>query len=473
MKKISVAFMMLLAGAFVYAQHQEVSELPVMYKGKQTQTVDTTSLLSAFKRGQVNGHFRYFFMATDNTNSLTDYYANAAGGGIRFETARFHGFRFAVSGFYTFNIGSSDLSKLDTSTGQPNRYEIALFDVNDPANKKDLDRLEEFYVKYEHKNGSLTFGRQLLNTPFINLQDGRMRPTGVEGAWLVFNKIKKTKIEGGWLYAVSPRGTTKWYDIGKSIGVYPQGVNADGTKSRYGNNINSQSLVLIGITTKPVKNLVLQAWDVFAENVFNTAMLQADLSFPIKNNNSFFVAAQFIKQHAVNDGGNGAASKTFFEKGGRSASIGTKAGWKNQSWETSINYTRITKQGRYLVPREWGREPFFTFMPRERNEGFGDLHAVMLKVNYNISKARLKTSLAGGYYDMPGVKNFRLNKYGLPSYYQINSDTRYTFEGMLKGLEAQLLLVAKLNNGAIHDNPRYQFNKVDMILYNFVLNYHF
>ncbi len=342
MKKILVASMMLLMGTFVYAQHQEVSEQPAMYKGKQTETGDTTSLLSAFKRGQVNGHFRYFFMATDNTKGLTDYYANAAGGGIRFETARFHGFRFAVSGFYTFNIGSSNFSNLDTVTRQPNRYEIALFDINDPANKKDLDRLEEFYVKYEHKNGSVTFGRQLLNTPFINLQDGRMRPTGVEGAWLVFKKSNKLKIEGGWLYAVSPRVTTKWYDIGKSIGVYPAGVNLDGSKSQYSNNINSNGIALTGITTTPGKHITLQAWNVFVENVFNTAMLQADLSLPLKNNNTVFAAGQLIKQDAVHHGGHPDATKTFFEKGGKSLSFGARAGWKNKIWETSINYTRIT-----------------------------------------------------------------------------------------------------------------------------------
>ena len=131
----------------IRAQHQEISEKPEMYKGKKDQPPDTTSLLSAFKRGQVNGHFRYFFMATGNQRGLTDYYANAAGGGIRFETARFHGFQFAVSGFYTFNIGSSDLGKPDSATGQYNRYEIGLFDQLDPYNKKDIDRLEEFYLR--------------------------------------------------------------------------------------------------------------------------------------------------------------------------------------------------------------------------------------------------------------------------------------------------------------------------------------
>jgi len=473
MKKILAASLMLLAGNIVSAQHQEVSEKPDMYKGKQVQTVDTTSLLSAFKRGHFNGHFRYFFMATDNKAGLTDYYANAAGGGIRYETARFHGFQFAVSGFYTFNIGSSDLSKADTVTGQFNRYEIALFDVNDPNNKKDIDRLEEFYLNYRRKNISITFGRQLLNTPFINLQDGRMRATAVEGVWIDFNNAKKIHAEGGLLYAVSPRGTTKWYNIGKSVGVYPSGVNVDGTKSLYNNNVNSNVVALFGINMNADKNLNLQLWNVYADNLFNTTMLQANLLFPKKGNSSFFGAAQFIRQDAINNGGNNDAAKTYFEKGEKSISFGAKVGWKNKIWEASINYNRITTHGRYLMPREWGREPFFTFLPRERNEGFGDVHAIMGKVNYNIPTVNVKTSLAAGFYKLPDVKNYRLNKYGLPSYTQANADIRYSFAGILKGLEAQLLIVWKMNTGEMYNNKRYEFNKVNMMQYNFVLNFHF
>jgi hypothetical protein len=91
-------------------------------------------------------------MATDNDNNLTDYYANAGGGGIRFETAKFHGFQFGVSGFYIFNLASSDLSKADATTGQMNRYEIGLFDHTDPTNGRDIDRLEEFFQNIIIKN---------------------------------------------------------------------------------------------------------------------------------------------------------------------------------------------------------------------------------------------------------------------------------------------------------------------------------
>ena len=100
---------------------------------------DTTTLLSAFRRGHVHGHFRYFFMATENAPGLTDYYAHAAGGVINYETAPFKGFQFGASGFFAYNLGSSDLSKPDPETGQFNRYEIGLFDITDPDNKTNIN----------------------------------------------------------------------------------------------------------------------------------------------------------------------------------------------------------------------------------------------------------------------------------------------------------------------------------------------
>ncbi|ULQ53150.1 OprD family outer membrane porin [Flavihumibacter fluvii] len=470
---ISTSAVAVLIGSSAYAQHQELSEKPQMYKGKQTDNTDSTSLLSAFKRGRVNGHFRYFFMSTQNQKGLTDYYANAAGGGLRFETAKFHGFQFAVSGFYTFNIGSSDLGKPDTTTGQSNRYEIALFDVEDPYNKKDIDRLEEFYLKYNYKKSSVIFGRQLINTPFINLQDGRMRPTGVEGIWFEMNEIKKTKIEGGWLYAISPRGTTKWYGIGESIGIYPSGVNVEGGKSEYLSNLNSKAVLMLGAHADLGKKVKLHGWDVWVDNIFNTAMVQADLQLPIRQNEQVFAAVQGIRQDAINDGGNADPAKTYFEKGQKSYAFGFKAGWKNRRWETSVNYNRITSDSRYLMPREWGREPFFTFLPRERNEGFGNADAIMGRLNYSFPKTEIKASLALGYYQLPDVKDTRLNKYGMPSYTQFNADFRYPFKGIMKGLEAQLLVVGKLNKGETYNNKKYEFNKVDMMQYNLVLNFHF
>lgn len=465
--------LLLIISQFAFAQHQELHEKGEIYKGKKVHFTDTTSLLAAFKNGQTHGHFRYFFMATDNAQGLTDYYANAAGGGLRFETAKFLGFQMAVSGFYLFNVESSDFALKDPETLQANRYEIGLFDIENPYNTKDIDRLEELYIKYNYKKSHFTFGRQLINTPFINLQDGRMRPTGVEGLWMEINELKKTKIEAGWIYAISPRGTTRWYYTKNSVGINPSGVNINGTKSDHYENLESKGVGLLGITINATKWMDIKIWDAYFDNILNTAMIQTDFKYLSNKKSHPYLGFQLIRQDAINDGGNTDQEKAYVNKGKSAVVLGSRLGWKNEQIDFSLNYTHITKNGRYLMPREWGRDPFFTFMPRERNEGFGDLHAIVGKVSYKFTKTRFKTSLAAGYFKLPDVFDFELNKYGMPSYTQINADIRYQFNGFMKGLDAQLLVVGKTNEGELHNNRRYEFNKVNMVNYNLVLNYHF
>lgn len=455
------------------AQHQEIPEKPGTWQGQQKKSLDSNTILFAFKSGTFNGHFRNYLMATDNERGLTDYYANASGGGLRYESAPYKGFQFAVSGFYIFNTASSNLELRDSATGQYNRYEIGLFDMENPANKKDNDRLEELYLKYNFFHSHITFGRQLINTPFINLQDGRMRPTGIEGIWFEFQEIKNLKFEGGWIYAISPRGTTRWYYTGEAVGLYPVGVNPDGTKSGYKSNLESAGIAMLGIQIQASQKAKIRLWEMYFDRIFNVGMVQPEYLIKTGKKGNLMLAGQFIRQDAVNNGGNKDSSRTYITKGGKSMTFGFRAGWKSGRFEMTGNYNRITTHGRYLMPREFGREPFFTFMPRERNEGLGDVHAFSINTTYNIEKYRLKTSLAAGYYILPDVKNYTLNKYGMPSYGQMNADVRYTFAGILEGLDLQLLVVGKIPAGKTYNQPIYVFNKVNMILYNLVLNYHF
>ncbi|MEQ1554376.1 MAG: OprD family outer membrane porin [Ferruginibacter sp.] len=464
----------IVCGLNSFAQHQEISDKPDTWKGKnQVVNNDTTSLLQAFKKGHLSGHFRYFFMATENKKNLTDYYANAIGGGIKFETAKFHHFQFGVSGFYIFNIGSSNLANLDAITNQKNRYEIALFDIENPNNKKNIDRLEELYLKYNFKKSHITLGKQLINTPFINLQDGRMRPTEVEGVWAEINEIKNTKIEGGFLYKVSPRSTLEFYNIGESIGIYSSGVNVDGAKSNYANNLESKGIVSFGVSNKSIKNLSLQLWNQYVENIFNTSMLQADYKKTFPNKTTINAGLQSIFQTAINNGGNEDASKTYINKNAKSFTIGAKIGIAKNNLGASINYNRITKAGRYLMPREWGREAFFTFLPRERNEGLGDVNAFTLKMIYTLPKYNLKTNIGIGYFKLPSVTNYKFNKYSMPSYAQLNADIRYEFKGILEGFETQLLYVYKWNASKENIDPKNIFNKVNMSNVNLIINFHF
>lgn len=469
--RITNLLVILVCGMYPVRAQQHVFENTLQWRGKAGQTDDTTSLLYAFRKGQIHGHFRNFTIVTNNAPGLSDYHANATGGGIKYETAPFKHFQLGISGFFVFNTGSSDLTKPDEVTKQLSRYETSLFDIENPSNKNDIDRLEELYLKYSFKNMYLIYGKQLINTPFINMQDSRMRPTEVQGIWGKFNGSKIT-IEGGYLYKISPRSTVKWYGTGESIGIYSTGVNSDGSKAEYAGNVKSSGIALLGITREIASNLKIQIWEQYVENIFSTIIVQLDYSLPLSSDSKVFGAYQVIRQDALKDGGNKDPSKSYFIKEGKSLSYGLRVGWKNEHFEATLNYNRITKDGRFQTPREWGTEPFFTYLSRERNEGLGDVHAAVAKINYHIAKVPFRTSLAFGYYNLPETTNYPLNKYAMPSYNQLNADAQYEFEGLLKGLEAQFLYVHKAKTGTTFDFTSV-INKVNMSSYNLILNYHF
>lgn len=435
------------------------------------QSGKATNLLEAFRNGHFHGHFRTYLMATDNARQLPDYYAWAGGGGLHFNSAPWHGLSFGIGGVFNFNLASSDLGAKDSLTGSVNRYEIGLFDVEDPYNRNDLDRMEEFWLRYQWKKSCLTVGQQSLQTPFVNYQDGRMRPTAEAGAWAELNELKNTKIEGGWLWKISPRSTVKWYGIGESIGLYPKGLNPDGTGSGYPENLESAGIGLLGITRRIGGNTKIQVWNQYVENIFNTAFAQADYVHPLQNGHKLLFGLQFTHQDALRDGGNEDTSKTYFQKGGQSNAFSAQTGWQQGGWQALAAYTRVTADGRFLSPREWGREPFYTFMPRERVEGSGDSHSVTGRLSWQNENKKLRFEAAYGHFYLPDVKNTALSKYAFPSFRQFNLDARYTFGGMFEGLRAQFLYVWKGRIGEVYGNDKFVVNKVDMSLFNLVLNY--
>ena len=455
-----------------FAQHDPYSGPQWRGSKNKHKDADSASLLFAFRQGEFHGHFRNFFMSTINEKGLTDYYANAVGGGLRYETAPFKGFQFAISGYFTHNLFSSDLASKDSTTGASNRYETGLFDIEDPGNKHDLDRLEELYLRYNFGKNRVTIGKQILRSPFINPQDGRMRPTEIDGMYGEFIPSSRLNINAGWFYKISPRSTVEWYSIGHSIGIYPQGLTPEGKPSAYKGAIKSAGIGLIQGNYRINKSFNVKFLEQFAENIFNTAWTQIDYE-NILQKGKVFASAQFTRQDPVGNGGNPNPNQTYFPKGTHSNIISTRIGWMEGNWQTSLNFTRISKGGRFLSPREWGRDPFFTFLPRERNEGFGDLNAYMLKATRRLPEAHLIFDLGLGYYDLPDVKDFTHNKYGMPSYVQTNAEIKYEFQGLLRGLDLDILYVYKANTGEIYNEPRFVINKVNMSNINFVLNYHF
>lgn len=430
---------------------------------------DSLTIWNALEKGKWQPGFRYYFMSTNNTEGLTDYHAHAAAAHLKYETAPWKGFKAGIGGAFVYKINASDLTRPDSSTGKMNRYEIGLFDVEYPK-ASTLARWEELYLSYTFKNTTIKAGRQFINTPFINPQDGRMRPNAVSGAWMT-SKVRYTQIEVGFINALSPRSTCRWFSVGNSIGLYPQGLNEDGSKSAYAGQLKSNGILVGGISRSFPFGVKLQLWNQYVVNIFNTILLQADTRHKIDSLSGITAGLQVTTQQKVNNGGSENKEFAYFSGDRHPLVISTKLGWNNRRWDLSVNYTRITDNGRYLMPREWGKDPFYTFMPRERNSGYGDVNAWVGKMMYTLPGKGSSLSLDAGYFDMPDLKDYRLNKFGMPSYYQLNAELKHQFKKVADGLDLKLLYVYKKQSGNSRLPDKNVINKVNMSLYSVIVNY--
>lgn len=435
---------------------------------------DTNNLGYKLKNG---GRFyfqaRSYFSSTFNKSELTDYYAWGIGAGVGYETPKLlRHFQLGISSFSVFNLASSDLTKADPLTNQVNRYEIGLFDIEQPENHQDLNRLEELFIKaHLGKKSKIVLGRQIPQSPFINIQDGRMRPTLIEAAVLDLPEWENLSLHAEYIWKIAPRSTMKWYNVGQSIGLYPVGVGVNGEPSLYKNNTFSAGVGVLGINYR-YKAWNIQLWDNYVDNLTNTGLLKIEWKSNYLTQNNWLLGIQLLRQQTIGNGGNQDPAKAYAPKNNSANIVSARFGKQNPKFTWFLNATRIGDEGRYLMPREWGKEPFYTFIPRERNEGFGNLSAFTMNLIYKPA-TNLKLEMNAGYFRLPDVKDFQLNKYAMPAYTHINMGLNYQFKKYLKGLDLLLLVMRKDPTGNTYQNPRFIFNKVNMTHLNLVMNYQY
>ena len=468
-RAVRIGLVIALLSAFAppgMAQHAE-QDLP-----QADSTQEQSHLYEIMKKGELDGRFRQYNMATVNDGAPSDFYAIAFGGTLGFTSQRWHGVQFKLSGGYTFQLAGSDLTVPDAVAGLYNRYEIGLYDVTDPRRTNDLAYLHEFQLNYASQSArtNAVFGKQELNTPFLNLQDGRMHPTLFEGAWVKHRTSIGTSFEGGWLYRVAPRGTSNWYLIDESTQIYSAGRNILGQPTAHGEYQRSAGIFAASVKQPVTKRVSITVWDVLVENMFNTALLQLDAGH---RDQGVSISAQAVQQtplasHHTND-----PEQAYMPTGEDATAFSARLRHVPGKFRWQLNYTRITAHGRYLMPREWGRDPFFTFLPRERNEGLGDVHAGTLNLILKDAVKGLRVEADAGAYWLPAISDARLNKYAMPSYAQFAVNTQYQFTGGWKGLAVQLLYLVKLPLYDQDLTAKQAFNKVDMHHADLVINYSF
>lgn len=441
-----------------------------------------SALQNAIQNGKASGQIRYYYMNEDNAVGLEEYFGSALGGKLKYETASFAGFKAGVA-FYTTHFLNDNVSSTHVEPAAGNkgsRYVAGLVDTTNQDNKGITD-IGELYLDYKISKTNITLGRMKLKTPFINPEDGRMIPTLEQGLWVKSKDISNIALQGGYINAFWSRSTPSWKSVEDSLGNgYARGKAplASGLNAAYFGNTSSNGVYVASAAYSGITNTKIQIWDYYLENIMNVAYLQADYKKKL-GDIKMVVAGQYIGEQEVGDGGNSDDTHpeySYMLKNEKSQTYGAKVGVGYASSMLTLAVTKVTSQGRFLFPREWGKEPLFTFQKRERTDGSGDATATLLTLHQDFGMFGLKgfSMLAGiGKYNRVDAKDWVLNKYGLPSYVQGNLDFGYKFSGSLKGLNAEYIFVRKYAIGNRYDNANFIFRKNDMNIHNFILNYTF
>lgn len=428
--------------------------------GDSTKTI---KIVDHFKNGHFSGQIRNFSMATINRGNLTDYYASAIGASVHYETLPFKGISIGLNGIFVYRLFSNDLLKTDPVSFSASKYELQLFDVEHKGNYNDLDRLEELYLKYEHHNLQFMFGKMEIVTPLVNLHDGRMKPkvfSGFKGTY----KTKGNKVIGAWFTGASPRSTTHWYKIEDAIGIYSNGCLSDGTPASYHNKLSSKGLGLLGFKSKSISNGLFEVWNYYLDNISNTVLTRIEM----ENDSSIYGGLMYLNQTGMGNGGADNENERYHSLSKKTHVFSGRVGYHFTLIDLQLNGTHILDNGKFIFPREFGVDPFYTFISRSQIEGLSNATSIGVSVIKNIKH----TSFNLHWNRMLAKKEFSLNKYQIDSYDQFNLDIQYKFEKNLEGLNLRLLYVYRK---AISDNihAANEHNKTNFNQLNLVANFNF
>lgn len=425
---------------------------------------ECNSVKTFFQNGHTRGHVRKFTMATINNGSLSDYFASAIGASIHYETARLKGFKFGLEGQFIYKLHSNDLNHIDETTGKSSKYEQQLFDVEHSHNYNDLDRLEELYLDYLYKGFNLEIGRLDVTTPMVNMHDGRMKPKVFQGAVVKQRINPKNNLFLSWFIGASPRSTIHWYSIEDAIGIYDNGLLSDGEDAHYHGYINTKGLGILGYTHHITKKSKLEFWNYHLDNIVNTSIPK----WTYTPKSGFGGGLMGMLQLPINNGGNLSDHLTYYKPNHYTIALSARASYKLKNKLFAINATRIGKSGKYVFPREFGVDPFFTFISRSQLEGFGDVTAVGANIKHQ------KNGLDAGlnYNLILSVDNIELNKYNIPAYHQLNFDVNYHFKNKWEGFHIRFLYVMRYTTKRIYD-PIREMNKVNFNQLNLIANFEF
>ena len=457
----------------LFAQHEEPKpevprnilehELPV---NQEEVHGGLHSLQEFFGLGTIRGHLRNYFMNTINDDGLKDYYANAIGGSMGFHSHEFYGFQVGAVGIFTFRAFSNDLNAPDPTTGRISKWERELFDVLNPDNYSDLDRLEALYITYNFSMGHLTYSKMIIEeTPFMNRSDGRMKPFAFKGFWGNISPWQNHRFNLVWIDRISPRSTVEWFDFNEGIGLAYQGFQPNGEEADYHEHLDTDGIGMLSYQFW-YTDWHLDLYQYYIHNLSYNSWIS--LEYHLGN---WDLGVQYALQFPDGFQRELPYERRYMQPDERGQVISSQASYHQNDWAFRASYTHAFDSGRFLFPRELGRDHFYTSIPRSRLEGFGNADVFTLGGEYYFLDHQLITRVEATLVNGPRVDSFEFNKYNLDAYRQLNLQLNYHFKGFLDGLDVTFFYVYRENQNNSEPDVIYNISNYHQI--NFVTNFEF
>ena len=433
---------------------------------RQGSHAQITRAKDLFTKGSIAGHLRNYFMSTLNQGDLTDYYADAIGGAMRYESPEFHGFHFGAAGIFTYKAFSSDLNAPDPTTGEVARWEHELFDILDTDNFQDLDRLEELYLQYSFAKGYVTYGKlEIEDTPLMNRTDNRMKPFAFKGVWFHLQVKEQHALFLSWIDRISPRSTVEWFDFNEGIGLADNGFQPDGSEAEYRENQESKGVALLGFEGAQ-HNWRLKVYQWYIHHLNQTSWLE--LGYTQKN---WDIGLQYSLQFPLSYQRELPYEQRYMQPDERGQVLSGQVRYRSGDWTLRGAFSQAFSSGRFLFPRELGRDQFYTSIQRSRLEGFGDTQVLTLAGEYTLAPERLSAGLEWTRLWGPETGTYTFNKYDLDAYWQVNASLHYSFSNFMDGLSIDFLYVYKENSN--DTRPETIFNRSNYHQFNLITHFVF
>jgi hypothetical protein len=350
-----------------------------------------------FEQSTLSGNIRSYFQTKD-FDTQADVSAYSLGGKLKFETGLFKGWKAGTAFYWANDFGV-------------NRDDLALQNGLLPST---LNTFGEAYLQYDSGATLARFGRQKIDTPFMNPSDAFIAPVTYFGYSLTNNSFKHFEFTAMHVTEVKVRQVNTFEDTGqfltKRLGVTP--TNTTGTS-------------VLGVQWEN-DNIKLEGWEYHLPDLFNMVFFQANMNFAKMSGMKPFLAFQAGHQFDIGDNLLGNVNASAFGINFGAAMEGTRLAYAfNYLPKNPGNF----RNGAFLSPYSFATDALYTNsldggLTLKNSAFVGGAHKWTANFEFNET---IWSELSYTYFDL-------IKSVGGQDSREINVDVIYKFQGSLKGL---------------------------------------